>query len=272
VRDGQARLTNLPWRLDADALARACSIPRLELVNDFVVLVHGLPHLDSHQVASIRQGQACREDPVLIVGAGTGLGVAMGVPTSSGLRPIATEAGHAGFAPRSQKEWDLREWLRDDLNLERISVERIVSGSGLGHITRWLLACRHPDRDHPLAAVADRWHGQAGDGGREDLPAAVSDAARRGDGLAAEALQLWLGAYGAAAGDLALNGLCRGGVWLAGGTAAKLLPELRSDRFIDAFLAKGRLRPVLEPTPIWAAIDPALGSFSAACRARMLLT
>jgi glucokinase len=271
VRDGEARLTNLPWRLNGDALAAACSIPRLELVNDFVVLIHGLPHLQPHQLAPLRPGLPRREDPVLIVGAGTGLGVAMGIPSPGGLIPVATEAGHAGFAPRSQAEWDLREWLRHDLGLERVSLERIVSGSGLGHVARWLLACHHPDGDHPLAAIASRWHGPEGGDGRADLPAAVSVAAREGDGLALEALHLWVAAYGAAVGDLALDCLCRGGIWLAGGTAAKLLDELRSDRFIDAFLAKGRLRPALEPIPIQAAIDPELGSFSAACRARMLL-
>jgi glucokinase len=99
----------------------------------------------------------------------------------------------------------------------------------------------------------------------------VAVAAETGDPLASEALQLWLGAYGAVTGDLALTSLCRGGIWLAGGTAAKQLEGLRSSAFLDAFLAKGRLRPVLEPMPIQAITDPAVGVFSAACRARMLL-
>ena len=76
---------------------------------------------------------------------------------------------------------------------------------------------------------------------------------------------------GAVTGDLALSCLSRGGIWLAGGTAAKQLENLRSDRFLEPFLAKGRLRPVLEPMPVTAIVDPAIGSFSAACRARLLL-
>lgn len=99
----------------------------------------------------------------------------------------------------------------------------------------------------------------------------MAEAAAAGEPLAREALDLWLGAYGAVTGDLALASLSRGGIWLAGGTAAKLLGELRSERFAAAFLDKGRLRPTLEPIPIRAAIDPAMGSYSAACRARMLL-
>jgi glucokinase len=99
----------------------------------------------------------------------------------------------------------------------------------------------------------------------------VANAAALGDPLARDALDLWLGAYGSVAGDLALTGLCRGGIWLAGGTAGKLLMELRSPVFRRAFLDKGRLAAVLEPMPITAVTDPAVGEFSAACRARMLL-
>jgi glucokinase len=99
----------------------------------------------------------------------------------------------------------------------------------------------------------------------------VAAAAAQGDPLARSALDLWLGAYGAATGDLALTALARGGVWLAGGTASKLLSELRGPAYQEAFLSKGRLRPVLEPVPIRALLNPEAGSFSAACRARMLL-
>jgi glucokinase len=207
---------------------------------------------------------------VLILGAGTGLGVAMGVPGPGGRCAIASEAGHAAFAPRSEREWNLLRWLRADLGLERVSVERVVSGTGLGHVARWLLEQRHPGGDHPLAATAREWRrGEGGEG--SDLPAAVAAAAARRDPLALEALDLWLEAYGAATGDLALTCLCHGGIWLAGGTAAKLLEPLRSPRFEAAFLAKGRLRPVLEPMPITAVLDPSVGSFSAAWRARQLV-
>jgi glucokinase len=144
----------------------------------------------------------------------------------------------------------------------------VVSGTGLGHVARWLLARRAGERNHPLADEARRW--ETGDGGA-DLPAAVAGAAAGGDPLAREALELWLAAYGAVAGDLALACLSRGGIWLAGGTAAKLLDGLRSPTFSQAFLAKGRLAPTLSGIPIKAITDPTVGSFSAACRARTLL-
>ncbi len=273
VQNGRVRLTNLAWgELEEEGLAQACGIDRVAIVNDFAVLVYGLPHLRGHQTAAVRTGTAAPDSPVLLLGAGTGLGVAIGVPQSAGWLALASEAGHAAFAPRSAPEWELAEWLRADLGLERVSLERVVSGTGLGHVARWLLDRDPATADHPLRQIARRWRGVEGEeDSPADLPAAVAAAAEDGDPLARAALDLWLGAYGAAAGDLALTCLPRGGIWLAGGTAAKQLENLRSERFLEPFLAKGRLRPVLEPLPVNAIVDPAVGSFSAACRARLLL-
>jgi len=268
VQAGQARLTNLPWRLEASALAQTTGIPAVELVNDFAVLIYGLPHLGAHQQAPIRAGRPDGAEPLLVLGAGTGLGVAWGIPTGLGLKAVPSEGAHGEFAPRNATEWALKQWLAADLGLERLSIERVVSGTGLGHVARWLLSSRDPGGSHPLAAERRAWErGEAG----ADLPAAVARAAAAAEPLASEALQLWLGAYGSVAGDLALAGLSRGGIWLAGGTAGKLLEPLRSPAFVEAFLAKGRLRPILESLPITAVIDPAIGQYSAACRARMLL-
>ena len=273
VQHGRARLTNLPWSLGEHELARGCAIPHVELVNDFAVLIYGLPHLQAGQQAPLRGGSAQAGAPLLILGAGTGLGVAIGVPTALGLQALASEAAHAEFAPRSQAEWELKQWLLHERQLDRVSIERVVSGTGLGHVACWLLS-REPRQGagHALAAVADGWlRPSPQEGERQDLPAAVAAAAAAGDPLACAALDLWLGAYGSVCGDLALACLPRGGIWLAGGTASKLLTELRSSSFNAAFLAKGRLTAVLEPIPIQAVTDPAIGSFSAACRARMLL-
>jgi glucokinase len=276
VQDGQVTLTNLPWHLEEQALASACGLERLELVNDFAVLIYGIPHFAPDQQQPLRErhgGPAPAGAPLAILGAGTGLGVAVGVPGPNGLIALASEAAHASFAPASEAEWALREWIRDDLDLERVSIERIASGTGLGHVARWLLAVRDPGGTHPLAGAARSWREAelAGSPDRPDLPALVTEAADRGDPLALAALQTWLGAYGSVAGDLALQSLCRGGLWVGGGTAGKLLHHLRSPAFLEPFGAKGRLSPVLSGIPLQALIDPGAGLFSAACRARMLL-
>ena len=234
----------------------------MELVNDFAVLIYGLPHLAADQQAPLWQpaGGSDPQAPVAILGAGTGLGVALGVPTDRGLVALATEASHAEFAPRNRDEWELKQWLIQDLGLERVSIERIVSGTGLGEVMRWVLSGNQASDPHHLAAVPPA-----------DLPERTHQSAAAGDPLAHRALSLWLGAYGSAAGDLVLQSLCLGGLWVGGGTAAKLLPELASARFLDPLLAKGRMGAIVQQVPIQALIDPEAGLFSAACRARMLM-
>jgi glucokinase len=262
VRLGQVKLTNLPWALAEDSLSKAFGLEHLELVNDFAVLIYGLPHLAAHQQAPLWQpaGGGDPQAPVAIIGAGTGLGVAVGVPTDNGLKALATEASHAEFAPRNRDEWELKQWLLEDQGLERVSIERIVSGTGLGLVMRWVLSSDQASDQHQLAAVP-----------LADLPERTHLAATTGDPLARRALDLWLGAYGSAAGDLALQSLCLGGLWVGGGTASKLLTELASPRFLDPLMAKGRIGSIVQQVPIQALIDPEAGLFSAACRARMLL-
>ncbi len=262
VRQGRVKLTNLPWQLEQNALAAHCALEQVELVNDFAVLIYGLPHLEAHQHVPLRAAAEGPdpEAPVAILGAGTGLGVAIGIPTAQGLKAIPSEASHAEFAPRSQAEWELKQWLQQDLQLERVSIERVVSGTGLGEVMRWYLATDRAGHGHPLAAVDP-----------SERPAATANAAAAGDQLARRAMDLWLGAYGSTAGDLALQTLCSGGLWVGGGTAGKLLHELQSAAFLEPLRRKGRLSPVLEQVPVLALTDPEAGLFSAACRARMLM-
>lgn len=269
VQNGRAQLTNLPWRLEERSLAAACAIPRVALVNDFAVLVHGLPQLQPHQQETLHAGVSEPLAAQLVLGAGTGLGVAVGIPTAGGLLALPSEGSHGEFAPRSEAEWQLKRWLLQDLRLERLSSERIVSGTGLGHVARWLLAAESADPQHPLQEIARRWLDPAA--GNADLPAQVAALAAAGDPLARSALDLWLSAYGSLTGDLALASLARGGIWLAGGTTAKLLDELRSPRFREPLLAKGRMRGLLEAIPVTAITDGAIGSFSAACLAQTWL-
>jgi glucokinase len=261
VRHGRVKVTNLPWELDQAVLTASCELQHLELVNDFAVLIYGLPHLSDAQQRPLRpvSGGPDRSYPVAILGAGTGLGVALGIPGESGLQAIASEASHGEFAPRCEQEWQLKRWLMADLGLQRLSIERVVSGTGLGEVMRWLLAVDGHSSRHPLQNSE-----------RRELPAATAAHAEAGDPLAQQALQLWLGAYGSAAGDIALHSLCLGGLWVGGGTAGKLLSHLQSPAFLEPLLAKGRLSTVLEQVPVMALTDPEAGIHGAACRARML--
>ncbi|MAR08112.1 MAG: glucokinase [Cyanobium sp. NAT70] len=264
VRDRNAQITNLPWQLNETALAKAANMNQLELVNDFAVLIYGLPHFEKDQQEVLQEGHQ-DQGPVAILGAGTGLGMARGVHTHQGLLALSSEGGHREFAPRTEEEWQLAGWLKKTLGLDRLSVERIVSGTGLGHIAHWLLDQPHAQTHH-LREMAQAWLRNMS----VDLPAHASQSASSGDELMQRAVEIWLSAYGAAAGDLALQELCSGGLWIGGGTASKQLDGLKSATFLTPLRQKGRFQDFINGLQITAVIDPEAGLFSAACRARML--
>ena len=278
VQNGTAKLTNLPWSMSEASLCEATGLQRLELVNDFAVLIHGLPHFNASQQVVLQSGSG-RDTPapagqdggaVAILGAGTGLGMARGLPAAQGWLALPSEGGHREFAPRTEDEWQLAQWMRSALDLDRLSIERVVSGTGLGHVMCWLLSAQD-QTDHPLQDKAKAWKTlPAEHPEHEDLPAHTSRAAVSGDPLAQAAMTLWLGAYGSAAGDLALQELCVGGLWIGGGTAEKVIGGLRSSQFLEPLRRKGRFKPLIESLTIRAVTDPEAGLFSAACRARDL--
>lgn len=267
VAGERAHITNLGWELRADALSLAADGCPLELINDFAVLVYALPLLASDQQAALQVGSPDPGGPLAILGAGTGLGMARGIRRQGSLQALASEGGHRCFAPETEAEWDLSQWLRQELGLDRLSVERVVSGTGLGHIASWRLS----DADgHPLQAQARAWRQAPAQVGGPDLPALVSAAATTGDPTARSVVDLWLGAYGSAAGDLAVHEMATGGLWVGGGTARKQLQGLRSPRFLERMRRKGRFSELVASLPVTALTDPGAGLFGAACRAQVL--
>jgi glucokinase len=211
--DGRdARLTYLPWRLAGADLERRFGIGRVTLQNDFAAAAHGLPLLEPGQIVTLHPGHPVDQAPRVILGAGTGLGVAGLVWQDGHYRVIPGEGGHFGFSPQTPEQGELWRWLHQRSG--RVTTEDIVSGPGLARIFAFL-------------------------GGRPQAPEEIGNAALAGsDPLAREALRLWLECYGAFAGDLALHWLARGGVYLAGGIAAKLMPDADNAPLVAAFLAK----------------------------------
>ncbi|MCF8134918.1 MAG: glucokinase, partial [Synechococcus lacustris] len=151
VQHGKATITNLAWDLDQQELATSSGLAQLELVNDFAVLVYGLPHLNSEQQVTIQVGSADPNGPIAIIGAGTGLGMARGFKHHGELLSLASEGGHREFAPRNTDEMLLEGWLRKHLGVDRLSVERVVSGTGLGLIYLWLEHCGAEEEHFPLS-------------------------------------------------------------------------------------------------------------------------
>ncbi len=232
--DGQsAKLTYLPWSLVASNLARRFAIPKVSLANDFAAAAHGLALVDAENIVTLCAGQPIDHAPRVILGAGTGLGVAGLVWQGDRYRIIAGEGGHMGFAPQTAEQGELWRWLLDQNG--RVTTEDIVSGPGLARIYAFF-------------------------GGRPQRADEIGSAALVGsDPLAVKTLRLWLECYGAFAGDLALHWLARGGVYLAGGIAAKLLPGSDAEPFIDAFLAKREHRHLAQDMPVHLITDETLG-------------
>ncbi|MFO0982146.1 MAG: glucokinase [Planctomycetota bacterium] len=233
VRHGRSQTTNLPWVVDAQDLARALGLRTAGLINDLAANAYGLSELSPADLVTLHAGEPGAEGNQALISAGTGLGEAGLYWDGRHHQPFASEGGHTSFAPGDDRELTLWRWLK--ARFAHVSWERVVSGPGLVHIH----ACLRETGQFPQSAAP-----------AED-PAAITAAAASGnDALARSALDLFVTLYGAEAGNLALKVMATGGVFLGGGIAPRILPFLQDGRFLAAFFAKGRLRPVLEAMPV----------------------
>ena len=247
VVGGQARTTNLPWTLDEAALARAVGARRVKLLNDLEAAAYGMLELRNDERARLNAGaDGGARGNAAVIAAGTGLGEAVLFWDGERHHAVASEGGHASFAARTDEEIALLRFLQAELG-QHVSTERVLSGPGLYNIYRFVRergSAREPDW---LAAQFMR-----GDPG-----AAVGRAGLEGhDPACAQALQLFAAIYGAEAGNLALQCVAVGGVFIGGGIAPKILPALQSGRFMEAFTDKGRFSGMLGGLEVSVALDP----------------
>lgn len=226
VRDGIVRVTNLPWTIDAARLAGRFALGRLEIVNDFAAAAWGVGALAPQDLFTLQAGERLEHAPRVVLGAGTGFGVAYVV---NGV-PVAGEGGHGGFAPAGVEQDALWRFLHERLG--RVQLEDVVSGPGLARIHEFVTGER----------------------------VAPENAAPR-------ALDLFITCFGAAAGDHALNVMARGGVYVCGGIAAKLLPRLAAGGFLAAFNDKGAFAEHTRKMPVHVVTDERVGLLGAAAAA-----
>lgn len=267
VVDQASQLTNLSWSLSAERLQRDLRIGRVTLLNDFSAIGYGLAGLDDSALLTLQKGTPDRSAPIAVIGAGTGLGEGFLVPDASGrYRTFPSEGGHTDFPSRSALEAQLLDHLREHLRVPQISVERVVSGPGIALIYQFLCK-QHPEQETPaMARVREQSLLETdGETSTVDLSAAVSEAALSGgDALCLQAMRMFVSAYGAEAGNLALKLLCKGGLFVAGGVAPKILPLLQDGTFLEAFLNKGRMRSLMEAIPVRVVLNPKVGLIGAA--------
>jgi glucokinase len=258
VVDGRCVTTNLPWEVEEGAVARAIGASRVKLVNDLEVAGFGMLSLPATALATLQAGKP-RPGHRVLIAAGTGLGEAILAWDGRRHTVMASEGGHADFAPRDEREIELLRFLAREWS--HVSYERVLSGPGLHSVYRFLV--ESGSRSTPAWLEAKLSAG--------DPSAVISEVALAGgDAVCVEALDLFTSIYGAEAGNLALKALAVGGVYVGGGIAPKIRPKLEDGRFIAAFRDKGRFASLMAGIPVALALDPRAPLLGAARVAREL--
>lgn len=256
VIDGRAETPNLPWVVERTKLVQTLRSERVELINDLVATAYGVAGLGPDALATLNEGAPAAGGAIAVIAAGTGLGEAILVDTGSQRIALPSEGGHADFAPGDEMEIELLRYLA--ARHGHVSWERVVSGPGLHAIYRFLVESGYGGKNPELAARM-----AAG-----DPAAAIAEAAMaQTDATASRALDLFVRAYGAESGNLALKALATGGVYVAGGIAPKVLERLRAGLFLQGFVGKGRHAELLRHIPVKVVLEPRAALFGAAQRA-----
>jgi glucokinase len=259
VIDGTVRTTNLPWVASEEGLTRVFESDRVALINDLEATGHGVLHLLPDELVCLNQGRSEPKGHRCLIAAGTGLGEALLVNHGGTIFPIPSEGGHCSFAPTTKEQSELLAFLSREY--DHVSYERVLSGPGLMNIYRFV----REDGTRELPEVEEQIE-------RADDPsAAVSTAALRGASPATvRALGLFISVYGAETGNLALKAKALGGVYVGGGIAPKIRGQLENGAFLESFLAKGRMRPLLEKMPLHLVLNPKTALLGAAvCASEM---
>lgn len=258
VRDGRLRLTNLPWTLDSRELATSLGIQHVFLINDLEANGYGIAELTADQVYTLSEGDPGQIGNRALIAAGTGLGE--GLLTWNGRIhvPYPSEGGHADYAPRNEDEIDLLRFLKQKYN-GRISFERVISGMGMTGIYEFLREVRGVEEPAWLAEKIAEAH---------DANAVITEMALAGKSeICEKTLDMFVSAYGAEAGNLALKILSVGGLYIGGGIAPRILEKLKDGTFMKAFTDKGRLSQLLINMPVRVILESRAAVLGAAAYA-----
>lgn len=242
-----ATITNLPWHIDTDVLASQFDIGSVSLINDFEAVGYGLEVLENDDLVILQSVPASPHGNRLVIGAGTGLGVAQLIWTGHQYTVVATESGHCDFAPGTQLQLQLAEYLL--ARFGRCSMEHVLSGPGLLNIFTFLAAQQNSLESPGFQVIATA----------ADPAAAISEAAQNGVSLALAAMNLFVEVYGTESGNFALCTMPFGGVYIAGGIAAKIINRLQTPAFMEAFRNKGKMSGLMARMPVHIVMNPDVG-------------
>jgi glucokinase len=253
IVDQKGRLTNIAWDVTIAQINRHLDTPHAALLNDLEAMANSVSSLDDGELLPLQRGKRQPAGNAAVIAAGTGLGQAYLPRINGRLMPVASEGGHADFAPRTDREFEFARMLRDLYG--RAEVEQVLSGPGLVNLHRFT------HRGGLCSAV----HGLA----PAEMPAAISEAAlSQRCPRCVEALAMFVEAYGAEAGNLGLRGVATAGVFIGGGIAPKILPALQGGRFIAAFRAKPPMSELMSAMPVQVILKEDAGLLGAALAAQ----
>ena len=254
VRNGHLKLTNLPWTLDSRDMQKSLSIDHIFLINDLEANGYGIPELAPNAIYTLHQADPKTVGHRGLVSAGTGLGEALLIWDGHHHTPIPSEGGHSDFAARNDQEVALFQYLRRTVK-GRVSTERVVSGLGMKNIYAFL---KEDQKMEEPAWLAERMQ-------TEDPNAVIGQCGEDGSSeICAETLKIFAGCYGAEVGNVALKVLAMGGMYMGGGISPKILKTLGNGVFMEAFLDKGRMSPLLESMPVRIILDDTCALLGAA--------
>jgi len=258
VRNGRLRLTNLPWTLDSHELSLNLGVTHVFLINDLEANGYGVAELAADQIYTLSEGDTSQIGNRALIAAGTGLGEALLIWNGRIHTPYPSEGGHADYAPRNEDEIDLLRFLKQKYN-GRISYERVISGMGLTSVYEFLREVRGMDEPPKLAEKI---------AAAPDPNTVITEMALAAKSeICEKALDMFVSAYGAEAGNMALKLLSVGGVYIGGGIAPRILEKLKDGTFMKAFTDKGRLSQLLINMPVRVILDSRAALLGAAAYA-----
>jgi glucokinase len=249
VMDDAAWMTNVPWKVDGKAVAVELGLGRVRLLNDLVSIAHSVAVLLPEELHVLQAGEPNLSGNAALLAAGTGMGQAFLFNDGRKLVPAPSEGGHADFAARTDREWELVRWLTDRYG--RAEVEMVVSGIGLTNLYHFTHG------EHPCVALDTP--------DPPDLPRIASERARdKSCPHCVETMAIFVSAYGSESGNLAVRTVATRGLYIGGGIAPKNLALLSDPEFVKAFSAKGPMSELLQTIPIKVITNPQAGLLGAA--------
>jgi len=256
IQDGRVRMTNLDWRINARELGRSLDIEHVFLVNDLVATAMGATLLPKNELATINAGRAVRGGNIAVLAPGTGLGEAFLLAGDNSYIPLASEGGHADFAPRNRQQLELLAFLMG--REKHVSVEKVCSGLGIPNLYDFLTtSLKQPENlKRKLIKAKDR---------TPILVNAAMEALRDGEmhHICVLTLRLFVDILTAEAANLALKVLATGGIFIGGGIPPRILPFFKTDQCMAVFV-RGVYSEMLAEIPIHIILNPKTALLGAA--------